>query len=84
MLARMNIYGIRGDMGEHVEQCIPDTGHTHTQNSTDVPALWWEYLTSFNPSVKLFMRKDTESLVNINTAASLLLLPQLCSRVLNP
>lgn len=59
--------------------CTRRWTHTHTQNSTDVAALQCEYLTSLNPSVQLFMRQDTESLVNINTAASLPLSPHLCT-----
>lgn len=66
-------------MSVYVEQRVPDSGHTHTHTqTTDVPVLECEYLTSLNPSVQLFMRKDTKSLVNINTAVSLLLLLHLC------
>lgn len=64
---------------EYVEHRVPDAGlhkqmHTHTyvneHQNIDVPALGCEYLTGLNPPSALFMRQDTESLVNINTAAS--------------
>lgn len=65
---------------EYVEHRVPDAGpsqmrartHTyvHARQGTDVPALECEYLTGLEPPAALFMRQDTESLVNINTAAS--------------